>query len=1198
MVSSAVAQATEAFVGGAFDEEKRCLVDAPIPQALQEALSQGHVKLLDVVRHLGPELTSDDEVRRSRAVVLLALVVLWSCSSPEHSPDRQATTTLAGFFSSKLQDANVVADNIARDLNSKTKPVPGSAPESWRPKYPKGTEMLVASLRALDSLAKLDDGSGNTIRFGSEAAKAAAQAVLEHSDPRAHPQAIRFLVFTLMDSLLSRHRRALRTMGRDFVKGYISLVEGEKDPRNLVYIFAMDRVVMLDWDDIMDSELTEAFFDTTYCYFPITFRPPPDDPYGISTNTLRLSLRKVLIASPLLAPHAMPLLLEKLQASGGNAKRDTLDTLKEALPVFGRAAAKAHESPLWEAFKIEIMHATDDATAICSARALESLLQVLYHEVDPPEGLAPRMIADMLDELEEPSKALAKPAASVMASMIHATPSTAFLATYASLDQLLTAYKDPDEVSTRGPVLDHVSTLLKALRDVYEGVDVLLSSATSEADRRDEARLTFERPETSAKSDNDLDASKTPAESSSAPKRRSYESDKRPLDSFKDTLLATLSHGLVNASTRLQSVDCFVHLTHIRGFLSQAETRHLCDGVNKLLVDANADDVRGQALEALRDLGDRHVIEESTLPLLFGSLPDTLVMEEGRDPRPAVRRSLGALARLCTPADLFDLLVVRLSTKLDLVCAAELKDKEARQVNAGYARGLINTLLVVLEEKVDRKDKDVGRYGSLATNLIGICVSASLRPKAKWSVATDSRVMRDLGALVTLLVRCLDDSRQREMSSILFAAIVQKDLGPLAKVSATLSRSALTDFNPLGDAIQDSKSRAQRNAVHTFAAAIVALRKHVPVPMEGQAETWVESLLGWTMQSQTALQEDAGRSLLVDCVNKHVTEQNGELSGLFDRFWGAYVVGPGARARQRATRVWLSVAKSLVMRGSKLGEEMVNRALSLLSIDVGGEEPESVANEAARGVGEVGSDDVDLCKDNGSVVRLLYKQRYLTFLLPKILASYRDGTSGHYYLVVLASLLPSMPRQTTLDKLQELFPLLILALDVKDARARSSAAKTIALAAAVGRRQKDEAALNPVAAESSLDSASSGTSSPPMSNGSIGTKGKKNALDLVDSNLKAILDRLLSTLATSSVETDDGNEEEEEKVRIAALKCLAIFARTLPYSALHPYKTAVLKTLGTKGVAIDDPRRSVRVAGVDCRDAWFALKEEGANEGS
>lgn len=41
--------------------------------------------------------------------------------------------------------------------------------------------------------------------------------------------------------------------------------------------------------------LTELFvqdlFDITFCYFPITFTPPPDDPYGITSDDLVVALR-------------------------------------------------------------------------------------------------------------------------------------------------------------------------------------------------------------------------------------------------------------------------------------------------------------------------------------------------------------------------------------------------------------------------------------------------------------------------------------------------------------------------------------------------------------------------------------------------------------------------------------------------------------------------------------------------------------------------------------------------------------------------------------------------------------------------------------------------------------------------------------------------------------------------------------------
>lgn len=35
----------------------------------------------------------------------------------------------------------------------------------------------------------------------------------------------------------------------------------------------------------------KSLFNITFCYFPITFRPPPDDPYGITSDDLKKALR-------------------------------------------------------------------------------------------------------------------------------------------------------------------------------------------------------------------------------------------------------------------------------------------------------------------------------------------------------------------------------------------------------------------------------------------------------------------------------------------------------------------------------------------------------------------------------------------------------------------------------------------------------------------------------------------------------------------------------------------------------------------------------------------------------------------------------------------------------------------------------------------------------------------------------------------
>lgn len=58
----------------------------------------------------------------------------------------------------------------------------------------------------------------------------------------------------------------------------------------------------------------------TFCYFPITFTPPPDDPYGISSDDLVVALRTCLAATPLFGPLALPLFLDKMQAASEKSK--------------------------------------------------------------------------------------------------------------------------------------------------------------------------------------------------------------------------------------------------------------------------------------------------------------------------------------------------------------------------------------------------------------------------------------------------------------------------------------------------------------------------------------------------------------------------------------------------------------------------------------------------------------------------------------------------------------------------------------------------------------------------------------------------------------------------------------------------------------------------------------------------------------
>lgn len=64
-------------------------------------------------------------------------------------------------------------------------------------------------------------------------------------------------------------------MGFDFIYGVISAMDGERDPRNLLYLFNWLPKFLKSFSF---GHLTEEMFEVMACYFPVDFRTPTQDP--------------------------------------------------------------------------------------------------------------------------------------------------------------------------------------------------------------------------------------------------------------------------------------------------------------------------------------------------------------------------------------------------------------------------------------------------------------------------------------------------------------------------------------------------------------------------------------------------------------------------------------------------------------------------------------------------------------------------------------------------------------------------------------------------------------------------------------------------------------------------------------------------------------------------------------------------------
>jgi DNA repair/transcription protein MET18/MMS19 len=135
---------------------------------------------------------------------------------------------------------------------------------------------------------------------------------------------------------------------------------------------------------------------------------------------------------------------------------------------------------------------------------------------------------------------------------------------------------------------------------------------------------------------------------------------------------------------------------------------------------------------------------------------------------------LSALETLCVQAQLFETLVVRLTTKLDLICVPNAHSltpssatEEEVEVHAAYAHWILTTLSKTLQKKVDRGDPDIAKYiERLVPMIFNLFIFAAFvasdrgdeeteRWRKRAAVATNPRLVKQAGEIMTLVVQAL-----------------------------------------------------------------------------------------------------------------------------------------------------------------------------------------------------------------------------------------------------------------------------------------------------------------------------------------------------------------------------------------------------------------------------------------------------------
>jgi DNA repair/transcription protein MET18/MMS19 len=217
----------------------------------------------------------------------------------------------------------------------------------------------------------------------------------------------------------------VKSISDKFIQGFTSAMTGEKDPRNLMTVYAIVQKIV---KSLSISNHIDELFDATFCYFPITFRPPPDNPYGITAKDLKSNLRHCMASTPLFSKLGLPLLLLKMSTTSGSAKKDALETITACAPVYGASELLPVGTKLYDSIKVEIINANPDPSLRDpSLDAINAITKAMTsHSVDPVRDInvarvLKPLIKDCIGLLNELDEDSVKPASLMLRSAASAS---------------------------------------------------------------------------------------------------------------------------------------------------------------------------------------------------------------------------------------------------------------------------------------------------------------------------------------------------------------------------------------------------------------------------------------------------------------------------------------------------------------------------------------------------------------------------------------------------------------------------------------------------------------------------------------------------------------------------------------------------------------------------------------------------------
>ncbi|GAM91442.1 hypothetical protein ANO11243_094920 [Dothideomycetidae sp. 11243] len=561
-----------------------------IAQETAGKLERKQIQLLALVESVGEYINNEDATLRSHSLAYLA-DVLDAISLRVLS--LQQRSLLTEFILSRIRD---------------------------------DSEGIAACAKALVALERLGKWDGETVRN-----------IIDTLIDSTHPlkqfklQGERYAVLQLIDLLLANYRQIITNRAKDdhdFIARFTSYFEGEKDPRNLMIVFSVVMVPMTEWDL---GPSTQDLFELVYNYFPITFKPPPGDPFGITAQDLKDRLRACIASTSAFAPYSFSALLDKLDSTSINTKRDVLQALISCINNYEPLIVTRYSITLWDALKFEILNLQEEDLAQSSLEALGNLTKQLELAGSAAlNAFLKPLIKECNEHLEDAPTKQSDAAGKILSEIAKTSPDVADSIVKGVMPSLLSLFQSSNSIARRRGLVEVLNQLLRGVEEV----------STRWQTRDEDGLIVSDRATTHA---------------FTAFTKQSVEL----------LLEAVVSGPKTEISFRLCSLHALGHMLKIRQLLSEADAQSVVASCTDIVVHeygTSSDEIKAASVSTIIAAARQYpkLAVEKALPVMLAELPDR--------PEPGIftyEPALEVLARLSVEPQLADTIIVRLKHKLE-----------------------------------------------------------------------------------------------------------------------------------------------------------------------------------------------------------------------------------------------------------------------------------------------------------------------------------------------------------------------------------------------------------------------------------------------------------------------------------------------------------------------------------------------------